>query len=97
MPFYDNLTVELISANALKFPEIEPYWPHERDLPRISRGWLCNMIHTVVGARFNIWVAETIKERNEKLSVDRNMDLKLDPEVAKIFSTSTSVSSKLLE
>ena len=94
VPYYDTLTIELISAEALKFPEIAPYWPHERDLPRINRSWLCNMINTVVGARFSMWVSETIKDRNEKLSVDRNMDLKLDPEVANIFSKSTSVSSK---
>ena len=78
VPYYESLTMEIISAEALKYPEIEPYWPHERDLPRINRGWMCNMINTVVGARFNVWVSETVKERNSKLSADRNMELKLD-------------------
>ena len=96
VPYYESLTVELITLEALKYPEIEPYWPHERDLPRINRGWLCNMINTVVGPRFGMWVTENVKDRNAKLSIDRNMDLKLDPEVAKIFSTSTSVSSKYI-
>ena len=85
VPFYENLTVEIITNEALKYPELEPYWPHERDLPRVSRSWLCNTIYSVVGPRFQGWVTESVKDRNEKLSVDRNMDLKLDPEVANLF------------
>ena len=94
MPQYENLSVEMITAEAIKYKELEPYWPHERDLPRIGRSWLCNMIHTVVGSRFNMWVRMQVLDRNEKLAKDRNLELELDPEVAKFFSQSTAVSSK---
>ena len=52
------------------------------------------MIYTVVGPRFQIWVQECIKQRDEKLTEDRNLNLELDPQVASFFSQSTSVSSK---
>ena len=32
-----------------------------------------------------MWVAECVKERNEKLATDRNLELELDPHVAKFF------------
>ena len=54
------------------------------------------MVFSVVGARFQSWVTESVKLRNEKLSGDRNLDLQLDPAVAKFFSLSTSISSKYL-
>ena len=52
LPFYKTLKVECIMQTAFTFPELEPYWPHEKDLPRIGRSWLSNMIYTVVGPRF---------------------------------------------
>ena len=63
-------------------------------MSRIGRTWLCNMLNTVIGARFNMWVSECVKQRNEKIAADRNLDLELDPHVAKLFQNSTSVSSK---
>ena len=52
VPYYENLTVDEITKEAIKFPELEAYWPHERDLPRLGRAWLCNMILSVIGPRF---------------------------------------------
>ena len=64
---------------AYTFPELEPYWPHERDLPRIGRGWLFNMVNTVVGARFTEIITRLVKERNAKMAKERDSNLQLDP------------------
>ena len=95
VPYYENLTVDEITKEAIKFPELEIYWPHERDLDRVSRTWLCNMIHSVVGPRFKFWVQECVKDRNQKMTTDRSLNLELDPTVASWFNKSTAVSSKL--
>ena len=52
VPQYENLTVEIILTHARKFKELEPYWPDDRDIPRIGRTWLCSMLNPVIGARF---------------------------------------------
>ena len=52
VPQYDNLTVEEILLQGKRYKELEGYLPHERDIPRVGRSWLCSMLNTVIGARF---------------------------------------------
>ena len=52
VPQYDNLIIKDIVNFAKDCQEMNIYWPHDRDIPRIGRSWLCTMIHTVIGDKF---------------------------------------------
>ena len=76
---------------------LESYLPTEKqDLARVTRGWLCNMIFTLVGDKFSDFVDETVAKRNEKVSQKQNLMLELDPDIAQVFKQSNQISSKYL-
>ena len=50
------------------------------------------MVYTVVGQKFADWVMEQIELRNQKQSVDKNLMIDVDEEVAKAFQASSYVS-----
>ena len=56
VPHYDELSRSEIVQHASQYLELMHYVPHDRDVIRVGRGWLCNMIHSVVGNRFREWV-----------------------------------------
>ena len=53
LPHYDGLTTENLLNIRADSPQLNEYFPEERDLPKISRAWLANVIYTIVGDRFN--------------------------------------------
>ena len=52
VPHYESLTVDEIVTQGKRYKELDAYWPDERDMQRIGRSWLCNLIYTVAGSRF---------------------------------------------
>ena len=49
----------------------------------------------MVGDQFAAWVKERIEARNVKVTVSKNLNIALDPEVAEAFQKSTAVSRTL--
>ena len=71
------------------------YLPKDKlDLERMPREYVANVIFTICEDDFKKWVDDIIEERNEKMAVEGNKMISLDPELAKIFHASTSVSGK---
>ena len=68
--------------------------PDSREIHKISREWICNIIATVLGKKFTDWVKEQIENRNEEVTVKKGLEIELDPDVAAAFKASTSVSCK---
>ena len=60
----------------------------------LHRQYVINVIYTVVGENFQDWVDKTIRIRNKRLAEDRNLNINMDPEIAKIFKASTTISCK---
>ena len=54
------------------------------------------MALTVLGSTFSDWVKKQIEIRNEKVLIERNNAIEMDPQMAQAFHQSTAVSSKLL-
>ena len=52
------------------------------------------MAYTVIGRPFGEFVRQRIQERNEKITVERQLNIEMDPELAAAFNASTAVSSK---
>ena len=47
----------------------------------------------MVGKPFADWVDVTVRERNESLKVKNDFQIAMDPQIAKAFHASTSISS----
>ena len=93
-PQYETLTVEKILEFAQEHAQVWDYLPARKDCYRLSRQFLLNVLHTIVGEPFARWVNEQVDQRNAKIADKRNMLIELDPEVAAAFRASTQVSSK---
>ena len=62
------------------------YLPDKRDLHRLPRQFIVNVLHTKVGEPIRLMVKEAIKARNDMVAENRNLIIELDPEVANAFS-----------
>ena len=79
------------------YPEVMRALPSvSKEVKKLPRNYIANVIHTIVGDKFNEWVQEKVNARNAKVAEDQNMNIDLDPEIAEIFQKSTSVSGKYL-
>ena len=59
----------------------------------MNRQWLCNVVNSVVGKPFADWVDVMVRERNESLKVKNDFQIAMDPQIAKAFHASSSISS----
>ena len=94
VPYYEGLTIEKLLEARNYFPILAEYLPDERDISRLPRQWIVNLIYTIVGDDFKKWVAEKVRTRNDKIASKYDLMLDLDPQIAKAFLASTMVSSK---
>ena len=84
-PQYEDLTVEKTLEFGQEHAQVWNYLPARKDCYRLSRQFLLNMLHTVVGEPFVHWVGERVEARNAKVAENRKMLIELDPEVAAAF------------
>ena len=95
MPYYESLSLEKIQQFCQQHPnEINCYLPDSRELHKVSREWICNIVATVLKNIFTDWVREQIEERNEELTLKKGLDIELDEDIAAAFHASTAVSRK---
>jgi hypothetical protein len=71
--------------------------PDEADLAKLPRQWVINLVNSLVGQPFSSWVGQQIEQRNSVLAAKNDLMIDLDPEIAKAFHTSTSISSKFFQ
>ena len=95
VPHYEKLTLETIKEFCQEHPnEIDCYLPDGRELHKVARAWICNVIASVLGPIFTDWVRDVIEERNEELTDKKGIQIELDPDIAAAFKMSTAVSRK---
>ena len=56
VPMYKGLTIDNILAEGKKNPQVSSYLPDDKDIHRLPRQWLANVIYTLVGNDFGAWV-----------------------------------------
>ena len=82
---------------ANNYPEVYAALPEKQsEIENLHRGYIANIIYTLVGENFKLWAEKQMKERTKRLAQDRDLNIKMDPEIYKIFKTSTSISGKLV-
>jgi hypothetical protein len=79
---------------AVACPELMAYLPDGKEIPQLPRQWLANVIYSVFGNQFAMWIEERIQDRNSKLEVKQNLLINMDPTVAAAFEASKQVSCK---
>ena len=65
----------------------------EREIKKLPRQYLVNIIHTLVGKPFAAWVDRKVNERNAKVTIDKDQ-IEMDPDIAAIYQASTTISGK---
>ena len=79
--------------HAKNFAQVARALPLEpREVEKLPRSYLANVIYTIIGDRFRIWVDEKISERNQKIMQTQNLAINMDPEIYAAFQASTHVS-----
>ena len=66
--------------------------PCEKEIIKLPKQYLTNVIYTIVGKDFATWVRAKIEERNAKVSKDKDLMIAVDPAIAAAFQSSTAVS-----
>jgi hypothetical protein len=79
VPQYETLKLELILKNVLSMPDAAQHFPEAKELCKIPKGWLCNITYSVVGETFAEWVRQRIVERNQRVTVKRDLNINIQP------------------
>ena len=56
IPQYEGLRVECLLEFATGYPEVMKALPVEKEIKKLSRQYLSNVIYTIVGKPFSEWV-----------------------------------------
>ena len=93
VPYYESLSLEKIKEFCRRQPNnIDRYLPDRKELHKVSREWICNVIATVLKEVFTDWVRQKIEARNEEVTDKKDMNIELDQDIADAFRASTAVS-----
>jgi hypothetical protein len=78
--------------NVLTIPEALKHLPVLKEIPKVPKQWLVNIVYSVVGDDFAIWVEDRISKRNEFVTVKKDLNISIDPVVLAAFQKSNAVS-----
>jgi hypothetical protein len=59
--------------------DIEAVLPPSKEITKLSRGYLSNVIYTVMGEPFQQWVSAQVNARNQKIALEGNNVISMDP------------------
>ena len=94
VPHYKTLTIKTILEYASAKDEVSPYLCDDIDIPKLPRSFVCNLVFSICGDDFRLWVSQRVKQRNDKVAENQNLTLELDPEIANAFNNSVNISSR---
>ncbi len=95
IPHFDGLTVERMLFHVKDVVQVMKAFPIEqREIDKMPRYYICNVIYTLVGDKFKKWVEKKIQERTDKIMEEQDMAIDMDPEVYKVFKASTHISGR---
>ena len=94
-PLYKGLSIDAFLTEGAKNDRVMDYLPDERDISRLPRQFIVNVLFTIMGEPISDFVKKSIKARNDAVAENRNLIIELDPEIAAAFAKSINISSKL--
>ena len=79
IPHFEGLKIEAMLDWARQYPEVLRALPsEEREIKKLHRQWVANLIYTIVGAPFQTWVNNLIQARNQAIIDDRDLNIEMD-------------------
>ena len=85
VPFFEGLKIETMLEYAAQYPEVMQALPMvQREREKLPRGYLANVIYTIVGEPFKTWVEQIVDQRHNQRRQEDDQIL-LDPEIAVAF------------
>ena len=95
VPQYEGLSTNNILEWAANYPEVSEALPTEpREIDKLLRQYVINVIYTLVGEPFRQWVETVMTARDARITEERQLGIELDPEILRVFRNSSAVSSK---
>jgi hypothetical protein len=94
VPQFEGLAIQQIFEFAMNSPAIEAVLPPSKEICKLCRSYLANVIYTVMGEPFQQWVTAQVNRRNQKVALEGNNVISMDPQIARIFQQSTAISGK---
>ena len=95
VPQYEGLSTADILDYSKDYPTVAEALPSEpREVDKLHRQYVINVVYTLVGDPFRLWMEGVMQARDAKIKEERNLGIDLDPEILRIFRNSTAVSSK---
>ena len=95
MPQYEGLSTNDILDWAKDYPEVQHALPSEpREVDKLLRQYVINVVYTLTGDRFRLWVESVMQARDAKITSERSLGIEMDPDILRVFRNSTAVSSK---
>ena len=80
VPQYDGLNIKEMLAFGNNFDHVREALPtEEKEVLKLPRQYIINVIYTIVGPPFGNWVNNRVNARHQKVTDDRNMNIELDP------------------
>ena len=67
VPQYEGLKTDAVLQWVRPFNDVFDYLPDGRDMDRMPRAWITNVIYSVVGQPFKDYVNQKIEARNNAL------------------------------
>jgi hypothetical protein len=92
VPQYESLKLDLILEFALAHQIVVDSLPVPREIRKMPRAYICNVIYTRLGDDFQEWVDVRCKQRNEEIAVEKDLNIHLDANIAAAFHASTAIS-----
>jgi len=80
-------------AQVVQMKELMTYYPVDpKERSRLHKQFILNVAYSVVGEQFQLWVKARVVARNEKVAVEKELRIAVDPEIAEAFRKSNAVS-----
>lgn len=76
----------------LGYQDVVDSLPVVREIRKMPRCYVCNVIFTLVGTPFKDWVFKSCKDRNDRLKKAQNTSIVLDSRIAAAYEASTFIS-----
>ena len=85
IPYFEGLAIDDIlefARNTQNGEAMHALPLTQKEIEKLPREYLSNVIYTILGDQFQQWVNLRINARNQKVTKDQNLAIFMDPEIA---------------